>query len=54
MFGIKKESAWTFETSATGGVGVEFVAVEGGAIYLRDPRNNRVTLRFGAVGAGLS
>ena len=54
MFGIKKESAWTFETSATGGVGVEFVAVEGGAIYLRDPRNNPVTLRFGAVGAGLS
>jgi hypothetical protein len=54
MFGIKKESAWTFETSATGGVGVEFVAVEGGAIYLRDPKNKPVTLHFGAAGAGIS
>ena len=54
MLWIKKESAWTFETSATGGVGVEFVAVEGGAIYLRDPKNNPATLRFGAAGAGIS
>lgn len=54
MLGIKKESAWTFETSASGGVGVSFVAAEGGAFYLRDPKNKRVVLRFGAVGAGLS
>jgi hypothetical protein len=54
MFGIKKESAWTFETSATGGGGVAFVALEGGAIYLRDPKGNPVTLHFGAAGAGLS
>jgi hypothetical protein len=54
MFGIKKESAWTFETSATGGGGVAFVAVEGGAIYLRDPKNQPVTVHFGAAGAGLS
>jgi hypothetical protein len=53
MLGIKKESEWQFETSASGGVGVAFMAVEGGAIYLRDPRNKPVTLRLCAAGAGL-
>jgi hypothetical protein len=54
MFMIKKESAWKFETSGTGGVGIEFVAIEGGVIYLRNPSKNVETFHFGAVGAGLA
>lgn len=29
MLAIKKESAWKFSTSGTGGIGIEFVALEG-------------------------
>jgi hypothetical protein len=54
MLFIKKESAWTFTTSGTGGIGIEFVVVEGGSIYLKDPRGNDVTFRYGGAGAGLS
>jgi hypothetical protein len=54
MLGIKKESAWTFETSASGGLGVAIFAAEGGALYLRDPAKKSVVLHFGAAGAGLS
>ena len=54
MLGIKKESAWTFETSASGGLGVAIFAAEGGALYLRDPTKKSVVLHFGAAGAGLS
>ena len=31
---VKAQSKWKFSTSSTGGLGVEFVAVEGGAIDL--------------------
>jgi hypothetical protein len=54
MLGIKKESAWQFITSSSGGIGVEFVAAEGGAIYLSDPRKTRQAFRYGAAGAGIS
>ena len=51
---VKKDSAWEFVTSSTGGLGVEFVAAEGGAIYLKDPAGTQHVYRYGAAGAGLS
>lgn len=45
MISIAGESAWTFDTSATGGIGVEFVALQGGAIWLKDPVKAPVCLR---------
>jgi hypothetical protein len=54
MFGIKKESAWQFITSATGGAGVEFVAAEGGRIYLQSPAGGQVVFTYGGAGLGLS
>ena len=54
MIPIKKESAWQFVTSSSGGIGVEFVLAEGGAIYLRDPSGGLVTFRYGAAGAGVA
>jgi hypothetical protein len=54
MLTIKKPSAWQFVTSSTGGVGVAFLVVEGGALYLQDPAGNGVAFRYGSAGAGLS
>jgi hypothetical protein len=51
---IKKESAWTFYTSSNGGIGVEFVAAEGGAIWLVSPYEDYVKYYYGGVGAGYS
>lgn len=51
---IKSKSAWTFVTSSSGGVGVEFFAAEGGKIYLSDPSNQAVDFAYGAVGAGVA
>jgi len=49
---VKAESKWKFSTSSTGGLGVEFVAVEGGAIYLKDPAGALQTFYYGSAGAG--
>ncbi len=54
MILIKKESAWKFVTSASGGIGVSLLAAEGGAIYFNDPLGAAQTFHYGAVGAGLS
>jgi len=51
---VKAESKWTFRTSSTGGLGVEFVAVEGGAIYLKDPAGAPQTFYYGSAGAGVA
>jgi hypothetical protein len=51
---ITGQSAWTFDTSATGDIGIEFVAVQGGAIYLKDPKGTSVRLRMLAAGVGLT
>ena len=51
---LKNESAWQFVTSSTGGIGVEFVAAEGGKIYLQNPQGQAVTFYYGAAGAGLA
>ena len=53
MIGVRGPSACSFVTSSTGGIGVEFVAVSGGAVYLLDPRGAPVTLHYGGFGAGL-
>jgi hypothetical protein len=50
---IKKQSAWQFSTSSSGAIGVEFVAAEGGTIYMQDPAKKTVSFRYGAVGAGI-
>ncbi len=54
MWGVKKESAWKFETLSTAGVGIEFVAAQGGAIYLSDPKGSSQKFRYGAAGVGLT
>jgi hypothetical protein len=51
---IKKESAWQFVTSSSGGVGVEFVAAEGGSLTFDDPNGATVSFPYGAAGLGLS
>lgn len=51
---IKGPSKWKFETSSTGGFGIEFVAVEGGTIYLKDPMGRNQAFRYGSAGAGLA
>ena len=54
MIWIRGLSEWTFKTSATGGLGVAFVAGSGGAIYLKDPARTEVTFHYGGLGAGFS
>jgi hypothetical protein len=51
---IKGESAWQFVTSSTGGIGVEFVAAEGGKIFLNNPQGKQITFYYGSAGVGLS
>ena len=51
---IKKPSAWQFVTSSTGGVGVEFVAAEGGKIFLQNPQGVTESFYYGAAGVGIS
>lgn len=51
---IKRKSAWAFQTSSSGGLGVEFVAVEGGSIYFKDPSGMTIVFRYGAAGAGIA
>ncbi|HXI59993.1 MAG TPA: hypothetical protein VNO55_28190 [Polyangia bacterium] len=51
---IKKESAWSFITSSSGGVGVEFVNAEGGKIWLQDPEGRTVSYYYGGAGMGVS
>lgn len=47
-------SKWEFITSSTGGVGVAFVAVEGGKIFMKSPQKAAVSFYYGAAGVGLS
>jgi hypothetical protein len=54
MLTIKHESAWKFQTSSSGGIGVEFVAAEGGSIVFKDPSGAIVSFPYGAAGAGLT
>jgi len=53
MLTVKKPSAWSFVTSSSGGIGVEFVAAEGGKIFFKDPGGNDISFAYGAAGAGL-
>ena len=54
MIGIRKDSAWSFVTSSSGGVGIEFVVAEGGMIYLEDTKKQTQAFKYGAAGVGLS
>lgn len=49
-----RESKWTYETAANGGVGVEFVLAAGGVIWLLDPQRQEHSFRYGGIGVGLS
>lgn len=51
---IKKSSAWKFETSATGGLGIGLAAASGGLIRLADPSGKLVDFHYGSIGAGVS
>ena len=51
---IRKKSAWTFNTSGTGGIGIEFVAASGGTVVLDDPKGTTRNFRYAAGGVGVS
>lgn len=51
---VKKESAWTFNTSGTGGAGLGFFAGSGGVVVLNDPGQQVQRFHYGAGGVGLS
>jgi hypothetical protein len=53
-FVVKKESDWQFVTSSTGGLGVEFVGLEGGMIWLQDPARQSEAFGYGAAGIGIT
>lgn len=54
MLMVTERSKWTFDTSGTAGIGIGFVAAEGGVIRLTDPAQHPVSLRLAALGAGIS
>lgn len=49
---IKKESAWQFVTSSSGGIGLELLVAEGGKIWLQDPGGKVVSYFYGGAGVG--
>lgn len=51
---VRKRSAWTFNTSGTGGVGLELVAASGGTVVLNDPGGQVRNFHYAAAGIGLS
>lgn len=51
---IRGKSSWTFVTSGTGGVGLEFVAASGGTVVLDNPSGVEQQFRYAAGGVGLS
>jgi len=50
---VKKQSAWQFDTSSTVGLSAGLVAGGAGALYLKDPRGQDVTIHYVGVGAAL-
>jgi len=51
---IKKESAWQYQTSSSGALGLEFFAVEQGRIYMKDPQAANASFLYKSGGAGLA
>ena len=54
MVNILRNSKWKYNTSGSGGVGVEFVLAEAGKIILTDPSGTDVTFKYGAAGGGIA
>ena len=58
MFGqqlsIRKTSAWTFNTSGTGGLGLGYFAASGGEVVLNPPTGAPKGFYYAAAGVGLS
>lgn len=52
--GIKRQSAWSWNTSGTGGAGLGLVAASGGAVVLNDPAKQVQRFHYAAGGVGLS
>jgi len=52
--GIREESQWTYDTSASAGGGAGFVAGQAGNIYLKSPAGQRFKYHYGAGGGGVS
>ena len=50
---IKKTSAWTFNTSGTGGLGLGFFAAVGGELVLKPPSGPLKGFWYGAAGVGV-
>ena len=50
MITIKRLSAWKYDTSASGGVAIGIVALEGGALYFLDPNGLSHRFRYGGLG----
>jgi hypothetical protein len=47
-------SQWSYDTGATGGLGIGYFAASGGAVYLKAPDGSPQRFIFGGIGAGLS
>lgn len=47
-------SGWTYDTGATAGAGVAFVAAAGGHIWLKDPAGRSNSFWYGGAGVGAS
>jgi len=54
MLNADRKSAWEFTNSNTGGIGVAFVAGNGGSIYLMSPKKELVQFNYFSVGVGAS
>ena len=49
-----RTSAWTYDTAATAGAGVAFVAAAGGHVFLKNPAGQSESFWYGGVGVGAS
>lgn len=47
-----RESKWSFDASATGGVSLDFLVASGGEIILKDPNQQSHSLHYGGMGVG--
>lgn len=52
MFGLR-DSKWSYETGATGGVGLGPVLASGGMVKLTDPAGNSEKFHYSGIGMGL-
>ncbi|MGO4448294.1 hypothetical protein AB4Y96_05130 [Phyllobacterium sp. TAF24] len=48
-----RPSGWSYETGATGGIGIAELAISGGTVVLNDPSGTQKDFWYGGLGAGI-